>query len=452
MSFSTTDGKIIDIEELTWAQARTLIAPLNQELVNIIDELSPGDQFTLYKAKYPYGMEVISETESLLPLANGEGISFNDPALPKALAKQLNYNPYNSNPVGIVLQKSSEFYLQIENRILPYSMVAPGDTFGFNRILDKIDANVESPRSSLFMWRMTSGARSLFMLPKIGHNASHTKLKKAYRLGVEKPNGYEDHFPIFKELAKQTKAEWRSEFLFFSNNWFEQLNDPAWLKLYTYMLRKNRLSYEFWRNILSWEITFNIIEQSRNIKSSAYILDTAKHLFAIAEGAFPGYRPAQNNESAPVDLIQKAYLETYEINTTPIIMEPALFKANQAPVYYSLSHPTLVQNDPYFLKNAKTIIVALDDLTTVVNKYLDGIQKNSLAQSTSLYHIATSLCFDYYHHAPSEIHHPIKDASMIPIEDTRFADKQLAFPDHSTFVRGCIKLSDKKPDDNATPR
>ncbi len=446
---TTEENQTLDLDELNWSEARLLLLPLAPDLVKIIDALAPDASYTLYKARYPFGAKIIDKTDCYLPLKNGKTIHFNDDYLPQNISKNLRYDPMTTNPVGIVLSKQSEFYLSTNNRMMPYAMVSPGDMFGLARILDNAEATQEGELThrSFFMWEMTSGARSLFMLPKITENLSHTRLNKRYQLSLTKPEGCETHWDIFKAIAEKEQSPWRSEFLYFSNQWFTKLTDPAWSDFYNYCLRKNRLSYSYWRNILSWQITFNVIEQTKNLRFSSYTLDTAKHLFAIAAGSLPGFKPATDETAAPIHLLQEAYVEGYGLTEYwPVLMELASFSLkDKAPVYYSLNYPTLAQCDPGAFKG-KSLITLLDELQLVVEKYQKGIRSDTLAMASSLYETAQEVEFSYYHSDPGEFLN-IHDNTLLPIEDPRFVIPGASgeFPKHSPFLKGCIKIA-AKPD------
>lgn len=439
------DGKLLSLEMLTWEQARSILTPLDPELVRIIDKISPGKDFKFYKAKYPFGTKILDKNVAYLPLQNGETIPFNSDLLPASLAKDLAYDSDKSNPVGMVLNKSSEFYLSTNQRPMPYQTVVPGDMFGLSRIIDNHETTSadEFSHLSFFRWELTSGARSLFMLPKITDNIRHTKLKNLYNLTQDKPETYQDHWNIFREIAAKTEDPWYSEFLFFSTQWFSKLKDPAWAELYCYFLRKNNLSYGYWRNLLSWQITFNGIEQNKNLRYSSYTLDTIKHLLAIACGVFPGFSPATNEDSAPIQLLQEAYTSGYNLkDQCPIIMEPSkLSLINKLPVYYSTLYPTLVQCDPDTFKD-KSFIRLLDQVQHVTEKYLAGIQEDVLAKFTSLYNVSKIVDFSYYHDNPNHYTN-IKSNLLIPEEDDRFTCPTGQFPNHSQFLKSCIKIKYK---------
>ncbi len=442
----TTDNQPLDLQELVWQEARPLLLSLVPDLVAIIDQLSPDADFKLYKARYPFGARVIDKTHFYLPLSNGEVIDLNDQRLPTRVAENLQYGSAASNPVGLVLDKHSEFYLTANNRIMPYAMATPGGIFGLSRVLDHAEG--KPLHHTFFRWEMNSGARSLFMLPKITENISHNRLNKRYNLSLLKPEGYETHWNVFKALVDQEKNSWRSEFLFFSKQWFAHLQDPKWSEFYNYCLCKNRSSHAYWRNILSWQITFNAIEQTRNLRFSPYLLNTAKHLFAIAGGSLPGFKPATDEAAAPIAFLQEAYVEGYGLSEYwPILMQLGHFCLDtptlSAPVYYSLNYPTLAESDPDALKG-KTLITLLDELQLIMEKYQKGIETEALAQASSLYEVVQSTEFSYYHNDPSHFQR-IKDNILLPTEDPRFIvpDAQGEFPRHSPFLKGCIKIAAK---------
>jgi hypothetical protein len=195
--------------------------------------------------------------------------------------------------------------------------------------------------------------------------------------------------------------------------------------------------------LLSWQITFNGIEQSKNLRYSVYTLNTIKHLFAIACGVFPGFAPAINENSAPIKLLQEAYKAGYNLKDQyPIIMEPSRFSmVDKSPVYYSTIYPTLAQCDPDTFKD-KSFIKLLDQLQHVTKKYIAGIQEDAFARFTSLYNVSKVVDFSYYHDSPDNYTN-IKNNTLIPKEDERFFCKVEQFPNHSPFLKSCVKIGYK---------
>ncbi len=144
-----------------------------------------------------------------------------------------------------------EAIVSFEKKIIPYGLMSSGTLFGLWRIFDTLGNHPIS------LWNMVSGARSLFMLPKISNNIHHTKLKKAHRLISETPKEIMDHWLVFCELAERMHSPWTSKILFFSNAWFERLDDPAWLPLKCYFYKELWDGSSFNRNKFLWNLTFS---------------------------------------------------------------------------------------------------------------------------------------------------------------------------------------------------
>ncbi len=231
----------LDIEILTWEDARLLLLPILPELVSIIDKLSPSQDLVLYKASYPFGSTIINKQNYYLPLAAGKTISFNSPFLPEKIRNDLSYDPATNSPIGIVLSRKSEFFVEIDERVIPYAILEPGGIFGSSKVLDKITHNLENNlRMSYFafVWELRAGARSIFALPKISNRVYHQKMAKRLQLplSLDAPRGYYQHWDIFKSIANRYAPQWKAEFLFFSNAWLEKLTDRAWLPLFNFFL------------------------------------------------------------------------------------------------------------------------------------------------------------------------------------------------------------------------
>lgn len=446
--FKTKSGKIIDIEELTWDKTRSLLKNIAPELVTIIDKIAPSNEYTFFRAKYPFGTKIINKEQTFLPLKDGSTISFNDESLPDELSKKLGYNPTSHTPIGIVLDKNSEFYLSTKDRILPYVVVKPGNIFGTTRVLENIN-KVNNANLSFFLWELTSGVRSIFFLPKISDKGAHTKLQKQFGLVTEVPKTNKDHWRVFRDLCNKLNPDWHSKFLFFSNKWIESLKLPEFSELYTYFLKENFQSYQFWRNYPSWQIAFDIIEKDKYIVASSYVLNTVKHLFMIATGEALSFKPAIDENSAPIKFLQEIYVNSYGLNGhAPIIMHVDSFNLQGSePIYYSLNYPTLLQHNEHTFKG-KSFIGLVDEVRLSAARYKKGINENSMAKATSLYNASLNVEFDYYHLTPEQYPH-LKSSELMPIEDNRFMYNKGngEFSNHSSFVVACIKISKKSSTD-----
>ncbi len=444
--FKTKDGQLAEVERLTWSEASVLLRHINSNLVKIINEIDPNPGYYLYKASYHFGAQIIYDSDVYLPLINKEAITFNDPLLPQQLSEDLSYDDKVSNPLGIMLNRNSEFYLSMGNRIMPHMLIGPGEIFGLARILDNVfRPDPASPSSiSAFGYNLNAGARSVFLLPKITESISHNKLKKQFDLTTTKPTGLEDHWSIFKEISDKSDCSWRADVLFFSNKWISQLGEAKWKPLLIYFSQIFRTSYSIWHNIQGWEATFSKIEQDKLLNSyfSQYALDTAKHLFTIAANRAPGFSPAIDDISAPVELMKDVYTNAYGlVDYWPIIMESTRFDKNKGQaVYYSLNYATLPKYNPETFKG-KTIVNLLDEVQYSIEIYQDSILNSSYSKANSLYNAALAVEFSCYHNDPGS-HTKIESNTVLPEKDHRFISNGSGiFPQHSQFLKGCIKIA-----------
>lgn len=430
----------------TWKDVREVVSHHNPVLGKIIDDIDPDDTNKFYHVKYRYGDKFLDKGRFYLPTESGDFVELNDTLEPKEVRDDLGYSLF-TNPVMIPLKNTMELFIEVENRIVPFMLAGPGSIFGTSRVLDELDFTGPS-HASKSLWDMTAGARSTFMLPKISDNTAHTRLLKHYGFNIEKPRELADHWYVFRQLAncRDFAEPWEFEVLLLSRQWFSRLNDPRWQELKTFCLQQNRRAFSFWHHIASWQITFSRIQHLKHIKASPHMIDTVKHLFMIASGAVPGFRPADSNKIAPIAGIQEAYINHYDIAYKPIIMAPHVMNtADSLPTYYSLQYPTAIEYAPKSSGGTSTIN-DLDELSTLMRKYLSQVVNPDLNQSgTSLEMLGQQLKVKYYHTNPDR-YDGILPADDVLCEDKAFdsllyqTDKPLDFARNSTFIKGCVKL------------
>jgi hypothetical protein len=433
-----------NIEELDWKAIRKTFLSLNPELGKIIDDLDPDPTFTFFKLSCPFGSELLKNGILQLPNKNGTLVPFYDPQISEKIREKLGYN-LGSNPVSMVLKNSAELFMQLEQRIIPlYGIILPGKVFGLWRVL-----NPETSGSPAFMWGMTAGARSLFMLPKISKAGSHQKLRQKIGLQADVPQSLLDHWHIFREIESRTVEEnpWNLEILFFSKKWFEFQKDEKWLK-FNYWLTKNAWAgSEFYRNEFIWDMVFSTIQKIKNIRTEPYFTNTIRHLFAIGIGALCGFAPAINDEAGPIQKIQTIYHDIYNLSYAPIIMQPSLFSFSNPhqPVYYSLEYPTTF-SAPLKNRNLANKIIDLAQIHYLLEKFRSEILHGKLnLEHTSYYEGIKKANYDFFHTDPQNNTY-IRPTYQMAIEDPsllKFSGdiKNVTFPKNSPFIRGCIRIS-----------
>jgi hypothetical protein len=123
--------KKASLEELTWSEVRKDFAKVNATGAKIIDELSPGKDYTLIKCRYPFGSEILQH-DGMFCIPNKEGsvVPIASNQIPAVIREKLAYN-FFSNPVSMILQNSAEMYMVIKDTTIPfYASIPPGKIFG----------------------------------------------------------------------------------------------------------------------------------------------------------------------------------------------------------------------------------------------------------------------------------------------------------------------------------
>jgi len=258
------------------------------------------------------------------------------------------------------------------------------------------------------------------------------------------PKSYEEQWHVFKDIAHKSNSSWRAEILFFDNKWFDLLKNPQYgPHLFMQLSAMHKLTKRIWHHMASWDNTYGEIELKKSMTDYPIdVLFTAKHLFAISAKCAVGFRPADNDDSAPIKLLQDAYVDNYELEYCPTIMEPSTFcPEKQQPVYYSVNYPTLPQYSPDKNHPGIRIITTLYKVKQVMELYQTNIQRRNDIRAKSLINAAAKVVFSYYHDDPQD-YGGIKNAMLLPEEDPRLICKDNCnFPYHSAFIKGLIKIS-----------
>lgn len=295
-----------------WTDVRQRVTEIEPAFAAIIDELNPDQSYPLYLAYYPYGATDADTQSSLFPNINGGYYRITDPEVPKDIIKNLGYSA-NNTPLGIVLDKEIECYIDLKNDniTIPWLIYKPGDIFPLSTVLSKVNDRVYAPNGLL---SSTAGVRSAFMLPNIGATTNHSNLQRDFNIKSRVPKSLYEHWQVFREIvnSKIINSDWRCCVMYFSEKWLISLhNDVKWKNLKQYLHELAWYRYEYERNRVFYDITFSIIQKNRNLKPNPYLADTAKHLFATALGAAPGYVPSIDNSALPLDILQYVFIESY---------------------------------------------------------------------------------------------------------------------------------------------
>lgn len=430
------------IEELTWSEVRDTVANTCKELCDIVDDISPGKEFTVFKVRYPFGTKISDQNSFYLPISNENE---NNNNIKDKLA-------YNSIPLGIITKNNVEVFFDIHRKIFSLAILGNGLEIGIWEYMGWA-SNCS----------ITSGARSLYMLPKISEALSHKQLKKKFGVTESPPKHLYDHWQVFSQIAKSSSfpTEWFCEIIFLSNKWIDAIkNDEAWSKLALYISQKGWQHSSYGRKKAALDMVWEVFVRSlsnKELKFDPYVVDTLKHIIYISTGTIPASAPSAGNEkTGPLKNIQMIYedsrgygLEEY----TATIMHPKYFSiSKQDPVYYSLQLPALLESLPR-TKKITSVIDNIRELSELLdcflNKDTEPWSKLTIGNAT-LGDTTKDLQVDYFHGDMFAYGDLIKSSLKMPELDSRLKynpsnDKKRVFASNSSFLRGCVRISAKPP-------
>ena len=159
--------KRTSIEELTWPEIRDSVAGTSKELANIIDEISPSKEFTVFKVRYPFGMKILDRNVFYLP----SDLNSATPITEHENNNIKNKLSYGAIPLGIITKNSAELFHDIHRKIFSIATFGKGLEIGICEHL-----------GHSHQYSISSGARSIYMLPKISETiSSRTKNQGVHR-------------------------------------------------------------------------------------------------------------------------------------------------------------------------------------------------------------------------------------------------------------------------------
>ena len=437
------DNKYL-MEKHSWSSLRAKTKKINPELANIIDELSPSDKYTFYTLKYPYGALIVDRGVFQVINENGMLVPLQHSSITNNIKEDLGYN--KMIPTGFISKNSIETFFMAKNHTIPASLYGLGDMLALWHVLEGNNTYQVGP-----VWNISSGARTVFMLPKITDKNSYKTLKAKYALKLI-PQNLNEHWQIFSHLANHAafSEEWHSEIIFFSKKWFSNLKDKAFSQLFRHLLHDVWLSSSFRRNQFIVDFAFSVAQEQRNLKPNPYLADTVKYLMSVGDGTVPGLTPAIDSLSAPIAGLQKIFLEDYGLKKyAPIIMHPHHFSAaKNRQVYYSLEVPTTTVFSPRSSRQ-ESKMVDMRELKHITEVLLSEILKGTLyVQETPLFDLAKNIQYKFYHSEKDQLDE-VSSIFELSEVDSAFAktlidSKEYAFPEFSPFFRGCVSISTSK--------
>lgn len=436
-------------EELKWEQVKKEVKNISSEFSNIIDNISPGNELSFIKVKYPFGSQIVNNGLLNLPTDQGKLRNITDTKLPSKIRSKLNYSLV---PLGMIVKNGIEVYRELGDRVFSIANWGQG-----------LDIGIWEHFGWTTPYNVTAGARSLYMVPRITLKSAHNRLKREYNVSLPPPQKAYDHWKLFKQIANSNNFPnpWFCEVIFLSNTWIEKLNkykdkeSGGWYKLHNYLINKNLQHSLYGRRRSIFEIVWELFSRSLNnegMKSNPYVLDTLKHLAFVGTGGSPGSIPnTGSTELGPIPDLQTIYIDCYGLKEyVPTIMQPQYFsfEKNQ-PVYYSLQSPTLLESVPKS-RNLTSIVDNARELRELANHFLDGAFEEHLKiANVSINEMIGKLQFDFFHEESYAYGSDIRPSNEMPINDPDLMYmpgelKGRKFADTSAYLHGCVRISSKE--------
>jgi hypothetical protein len=435
------------IEEVLWQDVRNEVARTCKTLADIIDNISPSKEYTLFKVRYPFGTKILENTLFYLPDKYKTSLPITDTKIPHDIRNKLSYSLF---PLGIVVKNSIEVFRELNDKVFPIAFYGKG-----------LDLGIWEYYNWTTPYTVTAGARSLYMLPKISEASSHKRLKKEFGVTAPPPKRMYDHWQVFTQIANSNNfsTQWYCEIIFLTGKWVESIkNNKSWLELKSYIDSKGwqHSGYTRIKSILdiAWEIFARSLND-KELRVDPYVIDTLKHLVFIGSNAIPGSAPYTGDvEAGPLKDIQIIYenpsgygLKDY----IPTIMQPKyLSQISPKPVYYSMQAPTLLQSTPRTRK-VTSVIDNIREENDLLNHFLsnnnDDWSKSKIA-NISFCEILNNLTFEYFHSNMFAYGNLIRPTTEMPEKDPSLMynpnnKKNRVFATNSTFLRGCVKIATK---------
>ena len=427
-------------KEVSWAEIRNQVKQINKNLYEAIEKINLSADFKLIKATYSFGDLILKNGKLNLPISREEIIPFDDPKVPQHLQQQLNYSKI---PMFLILQKAVEVFADVGSRVIPLNLFQPGKLLGLFEVMDALMDFESHPK-----WSATAGARTIFTLPKIAEHSGLKRLK--WEFGLANSSSFRnlgDQWENFVNIVNHPKlnSSWMCEILIFPNSWVNKNFQSTWFPFHHHIhsLAWTEAQRAIGKQVdsLNWQEYSDAIA-ARRLKPPPYLVDQIRHIIGITEGHWPGLRPTNDENVAPIALIQQVLIEIYQLKYyIPTIMHIHLLKKGaNTPVYYSLYFPTLLEGTP----NKQLASTIMSDLREIKRIY-DTI-KNHIKNSQEKHGLAINQAEFEFFHIEKDIYNEFKQSTLIPEEDLAFLEDKKKFIDKkfcasSPFWRGCIRIT-----------
>lgn len=426
-----------------WSELRDEVALIDKALSEIIDEINPSDDLPLYVAEYPYG-EIIDDGVFYYPDRNGQLRPLSDEGLTQELKDDFKYAG-EAPPAGMVLSKKIEVFTDFQSSVTPWGIYKAGQWFALSI---RLGESVGFYPTRLIC--ISSGIRSIYMLPKIGDEYYHKNLRSYSNMHFDAPKTINDHWGVFREISNVNQPEdcWKSKLLLLSENWIKKIKeDQKWALLKTYLFEHAWKRFEFDRNRPFYDAAFSEIQSSRNLRKDPHLIDTSKHILKILASGSPGFVVADSDESAPISLIQKVYLQIYGMSKYhPHIFVPSYFSSKEMhkPIYHSFQVSTALEASPAARKN-NTMLTKIKEVNRIVSIFSEELLKTQTKiGNLEMAEILKNIEILFFHDNEDLIEKILSTKYLDRYDPALSRTDQLPFSYSGSFIRGCALICAKQ--------
>ncbi|MFZ9035796.1 MAG: hypothetical protein ACO2ZM_06740 [Francisellaceae bacterium] len=428
------------MEKLNYEEAKALIKPVNQELYEILEDITPDDDMHIYLAEYPYGVEIADKNNYYFPFGD-KLIAYEE--LPQNIKKD--FAGWDSNiPFGIVLEKSMEHYLYDEDITTPGRIYHTGDCFGYDYCLKNPLINT----LSIPVYQVSAGARSCFCITNLGNGMLFAPLKKKLKVNMPPPKKLYDHKDFFQALYQSFDMvqNWKLKLLYFSPKWKQNISDKKHKILLNYLYDCYWMRTEKLRILPLYEhITSDAFKQLSKYKPEPYIVNVIRNFLSLFINAIAGYSVQSNDNYLPLKSIQNILTNEYNIPHSPIIMAPEYFDRTST-LYYSLSYPsTIILSNIY--STQQSTLKRLDELHRLTMHFFNTFHRK-MHSSQEIKSFSKKIIFGKTSedilmkcfHTHTDQFNQVSPISELEIFDKEIAQRpdKLDLPSNGPFLRGLI--------------
>jgi hypothetical protein len=388
-------GNYRSYRKVFWDEIREHVKISNPSFFYLVDEISPKGDMPLYLFNFGYG-DLIGDSKTFYIPHNNELMTLNNFSASDSITKDLFYG-FHSSPLGFVLNKCFEWYLQgeSENETYPVYIDKEGDFFNLSHVTKLKQIKQYLPNGIL---SVKAGAQSSFLIQNIGCKRGFNRLKKI-KINCDPPKSYHSHSYLFKEIYNSCPDynKWQASIIYFSEKWVDNIiKNPDWIKIKEYLFKYYLKYYAYASYGDYYQHIFRIAFDSSNLNRDFFIQDSAKYIFEIVIGEKYGFSFSHTDEFLPLSWIRNILEDTYKLATKPLIMVPKA-RSKEEISYFSLYHPIFRTYQGVSRKKV-TLVSELESLYKVINKYTELFSSPHKEWSgTILEEEAKNISFSYYH-------------------------------------------------------